>query len=69
METLRKIETGKISTPAFFTVAALAEVLGLSLDELAGELVRPPARSRVERPGGPHITRPCDMLLGPAERR
>ena len=31
-ETLRKIETGRIPTPAFFTVVALARVLGLSLD-------------------------------------
>ncbi|MCM1973893.1 MULTISPECIES: helix-turn-helix domain-containing protein [Streptomyces] len=35
-ETLRKIETGRAPTPAFFTVAALARVLGLSMDELAG---------------------------------
>lgn len=36
-ETLRKIETGRAPTPAFFTVAALAGELGLSLDEvLAG---------------------------------
>jgi transcriptional regulator with XRE-family HTH domain len=34
-ETLRKIETGRIPTPAFFTVAALAEALGLSLDIIA----------------------------------
>jgi hypothetical protein len=34
-ETLRKIETGRIATPAFFTVAALAEALGLSLEEIA----------------------------------
>lgn len=33
-ETLRKIETGRIPTPAFFTVAALASELGLSMDEL-----------------------------------
>ncbi|MEU8779364.1 helix-turn-helix transcriptional regulator [Streptomyces sp. NPDC048606] len=33
-ETLRKIETGRAPTPAFFTVAALAEVLGLSLDDV-----------------------------------
>lgn len=31
-ETLRKIETGRIATPALFTVAALADVLNLSLD-------------------------------------
>ncbi|MEH0548069.1 helix-turn-helix transcriptional regulator [Streptomyces sp. B21-105] len=35
-ETLRKIETGRAPTPAFFTVAALSRVLGLSMDELAG---------------------------------
>ncbi|MTE17761.1 helix-turn-helix domain-containing protein [Streptomyces sp. TRM43335] len=34
-ETLRKIETGRAPTPAFFTVAALAHVLHLSLDDLA----------------------------------
>ncbi|MFJ4682388.1 helix-turn-helix domain-containing protein [Streptomyces sp. NPDC091377] len=34
-ETLRKIETGRAPTPAFFTVAALTRALGLSLDDLA----------------------------------
>lgn len=34
-ETLRKIETGRAPTPAFFTVAALAHALDLSLDHLA----------------------------------
>jgi transcriptional regulator with XRE-family HTH domain len=33
-ETLRKIETGRIPTPAFFTVSALAGALQLSLDVL-----------------------------------
>ena len=33
-ETLRKIETGRIATPAFFTVAALAEAVGVSLAEV-----------------------------------
>ncbi|MDV7242999.1 MULTISPECIES: helix-turn-helix transcriptional regulator [Rhodococcus] len=37
-ETLRKIETGRIATPAFFTIAAVARVLGLSLDEVADSL-------------------------------
>ena len=32
VETLRKIETGRIATPAFFTVAALAAAVGLSLE-------------------------------------
>ncbi len=35
VETLRKIETGRIATPAFFTIAAVARVLGLSLDDVA----------------------------------
>ncbi|MFH8786867.1 helix-turn-helix domain-containing protein [Streptomyces roseoverticillatus] len=35
VETLRKIETGRAPTPAFFTIAALASVLGLSMEELA----------------------------------
>ncbi len=34
-ETLRKIETGRIATPAFFTIAALAAALGLSLEAIA----------------------------------
>jgi len=33
-ETLRKIETGRIATPAFSTIAAIASVLHLSLDDL-----------------------------------
>ncbi|MFD3540569.1 helix-turn-helix domain-containing protein [Streptomyces sp. NPDC058662] len=42
-ETLRKIETGRAPTPAFFTVAALAEVLGLSLDEVLRRCALVPA--------------------------
>ncbi|GAA1518172.1 helix-turn-helix transcriptional regulator [Sphaerisporangium rubeum] len=34
-ETLRKIETGRAPTPSFFTIAALASTLDLSLDTLA----------------------------------
>ncbi|MDF3050795.1 MAG: family transcriptional regulator [Pseudonocardia sp.] len=41
-ETLRKIETGRIPTPAFFTVASLAAALELSLDALI-DAARPPA--------------------------
>ncbi|WP_449373645.1 helix-turn-helix domain-containing protein [Arthrobacter psychrolactophilus] len=33
-ETLRKIETGRVATPAFSTIAAISSVLGLSLDEV-----------------------------------
>ncbi|WP_304451143.1 helix-turn-helix domain-containing protein [Nocardiopsis sp. YSL2] len=38
VETLRKIEGGRIPTPAFFTVAAIADALGLSLDGLLRSL-------------------------------
>ncbi|MBW5481930.1 helix-turn-helix domain-containing protein [Streptomyces bambusae] len=42
-ETLRKIETGRAPTPAFFTVAALAQALGLSMDDLLRRCVLAPA--------------------------
>lgn len=35
VETLRKIESGRVPTPAFFTVAALAAALDLPLERLA----------------------------------
>ena len=40
-ETLRKIETGRIATPAFFTVAALAAALGLSLEDVVRQCAAP----------------------------
>jgi len=40
-DTLRKIETGRIPTPAFFTVAAVATAVGLSLDDLHAVLCAP----------------------------
>jgi transcriptional regulator with XRE-family HTH domain len=40
-ETLRKIETGRIATPAFFTVAALAAALGLALEDVARQCGQP----------------------------
>lgn len=40
-ETLRKIERGRIPTPAFFTVVAVAGVLELSLDELLADVWAP----------------------------
>ncbi|MFH8555807.1 helix-turn-helix domain-containing protein [Streptomyces celluloflavus] len=49
-ETLRKIETGRVPTPAFFTMAALAGALGLSLDELA-VLAAPDAEAEGARDG------------------
>lgn len=49
-ETLRKIESGRVATPAFSTIAAIADVLGVSLDAVWGEINQPedgagPARS------------------------
>lgn len=46
-ETLRKIESGRIATPAFATIAAIADVLGLSLDAVWAEI------NRTERGGEP----------------
>lgn len=40
-ETLRKIESGRVATPAFSTIAAIADVLGLSLDAVWAEIDRP----------------------------
>lgn len=54
-ETLRKIESGRVATPAFPTVAAIAEVLGLSLDEVWAEInqqeraIEPDSRRRSAR--------------------
>jgi transcriptional regulator with XRE-family HTH domain len=56
-ETLRKIESGRIATPAFPTIAAIAEVLGLSLDDVWAEISGPDR----ERDG-------ANNLHGPIER-
>ncbi|NUS00097.1 MAG: helix-turn-helix transcriptional regulator [Kribbellaceae bacterium] len=40
-ETLRKRESGRVATPAFPTIAAIADVLGLSLDTLWTEVNQP----------------------------
>ncbi|MHA7985031.1 helix-turn-helix domain-containing protein [Rathayibacter sp. CAU 1779] len=45
-ETLRKIETGRLPSPAFGVVAVLASALGLSLDELAAEWAGPTGVAR-----------------------
>jgi len=34
-ETLRKIETGRLPSPSFFTIASLCAHYGVSLDEIA----------------------------------
>lgn len=46
-ETLRKIESGRVATPAFPTIAAIATVLGLSLDTVWAEISEPSASGRL----------------------
>lgn len=49
-ETLRKIETGRVATPAFPTIAAIADALGLSLDAVWAEVNQ---TTRGNEPAGP----------------
>ncbi len=52
-ETLRKIESGRVATPAFPTIAAIAAVLGLSLDAVWAEIsAGDAARSEAADGGG-----------------
>jgi transcriptional regulator with XRE-family HTH domain len=37
VETLRKIEAGRVPTPAFFTIVALAGALNIPVEQLARE--------------------------------
>ena len=60
-ETLRKIERGRIPTPAFFTVVAVADVLELSLD---GLLTQMDLFDTAQTPGSATYARPPDE--GPA---
>ncbi|WP_285034950.1 helix-turn-helix transcriptional regulator [Plantibacter sp. ME-Dv--P-095] len=46
-ETLRKIESGRVATPAFSTIAAIAEVLELSLDEVWATISPAPTGDRL----------------------
>jgi transcriptional regulator with XRE-family HTH domain len=50
-ETLRKIETGRIATPAFPTIAAIADVLGLSLDAVWSEISQSGGGAELARSG------------------
>ncbi|MFI7437370.1 helix-turn-helix domain-containing protein [Micromonospora haikouensis] len=54
-ETLRKIESGRVATPAFPTIAAIADVLGLSLDTLWAEINKAEINQpvRAVEPAGP----------------
>ena len=50
-ETLRKIESGRVATPAFPTIAAIADVLGLSLDAVWTEINQPERGGEPTTPG------------------
>ncbi|WP_030814937.1 helix-turn-helix domain-containing protein [Streptomyces sp. NRRL F-2799] len=54
VETVRSIEKGRTSTPEFFTVAALATELGISLDTLYAS-VRLPPRSDLHAGDDPSV--------------
>ncbi|MEU6524671.1 helix-turn-helix transcriptional regulator [Streptomyces sp. NPDC046924] len=60
-ETLRKIETGRAPTPAFFTVTALARVLDLSMDELVVRCApaEPPAAPPLVPTAAPSVPPPA----------
>ena len=57
-ETLRKIESGRVATPAFPTIAAIADVLGLSLDAVWAEVNQPPKGAEADGPG---VSRVSDL--------
>ncbi|MEV6044145.1 helix-turn-helix domain-containing protein [Streptomyces xanthochromogenes] len=62
-ETLRKIESGRVATPAFPTIAALADTLGLSLDAIWAEIETGQAERTVEmQPVLPVVRRPSLVL-------
>jgi transcriptional regulator with XRE-family HTH domain len=56
-ETLRKIETGRVATPAFPTIAAIADVLGLSLDAVWAGMNQPDRGVAPTSPGHPRRRR------------
>ncbi|MFB7596486.1 helix-turn-helix domain-containing protein [Streptomyces sp. NPDC056160] len=55
-ETLRKIESGRVATPAFPTIAAIADVLGLSLDAVWAEINRPEHGADLTAPLATHAS-------------
>ncbi|MFK4066651.1 helix-turn-helix domain-containing protein [Streptomyces sp. NPDC029674] len=56
-ETLRKIESGRVATPAFPTIAAIADTLGLSLDAVWSEISQPErvGEDRAVAPAARHV--------------
>ncbi len=67
-EALRKIETGRVATPALPTIAAIADVLGLSLDAVWAEITSPsvvvnrPALATTHVSGWPRNLKPAAAL-------
>lgn len=57
-ETLRKIESGRVATPAFSTIAAIAGVLGLSLDAVWAEISQAAPRAGATGHATPGIAAP-----------
>jgi hypothetical protein len=64
VETLRKIETGRVPTPAFFTVASLAEALGLTLEDIASHCTSPARVARSAGSPGPAASSAGERLAG-----
>ena len=60
-ETLRKIESGRVATPAFPTIAAIADVLGLSLDAVWSEINKSDGGAELA-PTGAHRARAAGLL-------
>jgi DNA-binding XRE family transcriptional regulator len=56
-ETLRKIETGRVATPSFPTIAAIADVLGLSLNDVWSTINQPIQASKYEQVTGQQTVR------------
>jgi transcriptional regulator with XRE-family HTH domain len=50
-ETLRKIESGRVATPAFTTIAAIADVVGVSLDAVWAAITAPEDRAEPQGSG------------------
>ncbi|MEV7197590.1 helix-turn-helix transcriptional regulator [Streptomyces sp. NPDC093510] len=59
-ETLRKIESGRVATPAFPTIAAIADTLGLSLDSVWAEISQP--EHTIENQSIPSVARHASLV-------
>jgi transcriptional regulator with XRE-family HTH domain len=51
-ETLRKIESGRVATPAFTTIAAIADAVGLSLDAVWAGIILPESDANADAAAG-----------------